>query len=146
MSGELCIDPASLAQKAAERVFAQPDILERLPEDTQLIDDLYETAVQFDLVGHPYWVETSRGVSLPKRFESDEKVRKIDFFRLAFEGRFLRYSKVVMGKGIGNTSIQALCLTFDRALLLPDLDPLPSGHVLHVPAPAVNSIRSQYLA
>lgn len=136
----LRLDPAALAEPAALRVFHQPDALERLPEDEAILGHLDKAASDLDLIDRSYWVETSRAVSLPVDFESDEQVRMIDFGKLNFEGIFACYAKVVVGRIIGGASVKALCLTFHEATLLPYFDRLPENHLLYVPVHAVDQI------
>ena len=140
-SGDMLrVDPAILAETAAKRVFFQPDTFERLPEDEKILGELDQAASDLNLVGKPYWVESSRSISLPVDFESDEEVPAISFSNLNFEGVFACYSKVMVGRIIGGTSIRALCLTFHETTLLPYFDSLPERHLLYVPVHAIDYI------
>lgn len=149
MSGEaLCIDPASLAQNTAMRVYSEA-VMGRQPDDSKVIDNLYVTADQFDLIGKPYEVEAARCWAVPADYHSndpyldpDEKVSVIDLYGLNFEGIFIRYTKfAIIPKRAGVAAMQGFCLVFNEALLLPDKDHLPDDRVLVVPAPSVNKIR-----
>jgi hypothetical protein len=132
MSPEMKLDPATLAEEAAIKVFYQQDVFERLPEDADILGHLDKAAAELDLIDRTYWVETSRGMSLPVDFESDEQVRMINFAKLSFEGIFACYSKVMIGRIIGGNSVRALCLTFHNATLLPYFEQLPDRHLLYV--------------
>ncbi len=68
----------------------------------------------------------------------------INFSRLSFEGTFACYSKLLIGKIVGGTSVRALCLTFHEAILLPFFDHLPERHLLYVPVQAVEYIDTTY--
>ncbi|HET8991834.1 MAG TPA: hypothetical protein VFN31_02250 [Candidatus Saccharimonadales bacterium] len=137
------ITPATIAEDAAIKIFNQPpDSYERLPEDSEILNELDQMASSLELVSRPYWVETSKGLSLPMEFDSDEPVRVIDFAKLTFEGLFACYSKVMIGRIIGGRSIRALCLTFSEVTLLPYFDHLPDEHLLFVPVHAVNYMDS----
>ena len=136
----LRLDPASLAERAAQRVFYQPDDFERHPDDEEILGQLDKAATDLDLIDRSFWVETTRGISLPVDFESDEEVRMIDFYKLSFEGLFACYSKVKVGRIIGGNSVRALCLTFYEATLLPYMEHLPERHLLYVPVHAVDYI------
>lgn len=148
MSGEyLNIDPASIAQEAGVRVFEQRILTSRIPEDTRIIDNLFRAAEEFDLINQPYQVETLRCMALPADYHSDDRyldteaeISVCDLYNLAFKGRFIRYSKVAIKPKVGPALFQGLCLVFDRALLLPDRDPLSDEKALFVPAPSVQKI------
>lgn len=103
-------------------------------------------ATDLGLTDKDYWVETSRGISLPVDFESDEEVDMINFFKLTFEGKFVCYSKVLVGKIVGGASVRALCLTFNETTLLPYMEELPERHLLYVPVMAVDEIDQMPMA
>lgn len=135
-------NPATLAQSSAERVFYQPGVFERAPEDAEILAELETAAKALKFIDEQYFVETSRGISIPASFEAseDSEVTLIDFQKLAFEGVLRGYSKVQIGRIIGGGSVRALCLTFEEATLLPFFDSLPEDHIFHVPALAVDTI------
>jgi hypothetical protein len=135
-------NPATIASPSAERVGRQPDVFARLPEDNRILSELEATAKDLDFTDEQYFVETSRGLSIPASFEAtaDHEITLHSFYKLAFEGVFRGYSKVQIGKIIGYGSVRALCLAFEDVTLLPFFDKLPEDHIFHVPALAVDSI------
>jgi hypothetical protein len=146
-SGDLLpANPVSLADREALQVFKQSDSFAEQPEDHRLLRELDASATSLDFVDKNYWAETSRGMSIPASFEADEQVPIINFFKLAFEGKFVCYSKLQIGRIVGHGSVKALCLTFDEATLLPYLDPLPATDLLYVPVLAVDEINPTGIA
>jgi hypothetical protein len=113
-----------------------------LPEDSRILSDLEGVAKELDFIDRQYFVETSRGLSIPASFEAkeDDTVTFLSFYKLTFEGILRGYSKVQVGRVIGAGSVRALCLTFEEVTLLPFFDSLPEDHIFHVPVLAVDSI------
>jgi len=87
-----------------------------------------------------YFVETGRALSIPASFEADERIIIKDFYDLAFQAPFVAYTVVRVGRIIGAHSVRALCVTFDKAKLLPYFETIPEDHLLHVPVLAVDTI------
>lgn len=136
-------DPVSLAAPTAETIVI-PEINMSLPRKEQLkFLGLDAVADSLGFVGQKYFVESRRSLSIPASFEAQKPVELIDFMGLTFEGKFVTYSQVTVGKIIGAHSVRALCLSFDDVTLLPYFDHLPEDHLLHVPVLAVESISGQ---
>ena len=141
MSGEiLAANPASAAGAEALQIFNQRDHYERATEDETILRDLDHRAEALDFIDHSYWVVANRAISIPVSFEEDQPVSVISFNRTSFEGRFVCYSKVAIGRIVGARTIHALCLSFDEATLMPYMDKLPEDHLLYVPVAAVDEI------
>jgi hypothetical protein len=139
----LDLDPATLAENAALQIVYGASATEANIEDTERLNYLDEVATGFQLTQKNYWVETNRAISMPLRFERYEEVTLLNFFKLNFEGNFCCYSRVVIGKildSAGVRSVDALCLTFDEATLMPYMDNIPEGHLLYVPVLAIDNI------
>jgi hypothetical protein len=77
---------------------------------------------------------------LPVSFEAEQDIEVVQFRQLHFEGTFVTYSTVRIGRLIGRGAIRSLCLTFDKVTLLPYFDEIPEDQLLHVPAYAVFDI------
>lgn len=130
-------NPAAIAEEEAKQSFlAGPNIV----EDRRRLIRLDKSADQFGFINEPYFVQAGRSLAIPRCFEKDEEVIIRNFDRLAFEGLFKCYSKVEIGRIVGASSVQALCLTFDEVTLLPYFDDLPEDRLLYVPVMAVDSI------
>jgi hypothetical protein len=136
-------NPASLAAAAveAEMAWNLNDSFQITPEDEQVLVHLDQTADSLNFLDQPYFVETSRALSIPVGFEEGEEKRYGNFYGLTFEGVLKSYSKVMIGRVIGAKSVRAWCLAFDKVTLLPFFDELPEDRLLHVPALAVNEIQ-----
>jgi hypothetical protein len=132
--------PASWAFVEARLPLYQGDDFSFQPEDEKVLTRLGRDARELEFEDQQYFVETSRALSLPVSFEADQPVRYGNLFKLAFEGTFKCYSKVLVGRIIGAKSVRAFCLTFDDVLLLPYFDKLPEDRLLHVPILAVDSM------
>jgi hypothetical protein len=106
------------------------------------LKEVDEMAENLDYYGNDYFVESNRALSIPSLIvKDDEDVSYIRFDnKLTFEGKLITYSSVKIGKIIGGNAVRAFCLTFDDVTLLPYFDSLPDGHLLHVPAYAVEEI------
>lgn len=136
--------PQNPAELACDLI--QETISQQMPNSDELLEyatltSLERAAEAFDFTDQRYFADAYRGLSLPTAWESDEKVRYVDFGeKLSFEGDFRGYSKVHIGQIIGYHSIRAYCLTFENVTLLPGFDALPNDHIFHVPALAVGDI------
>ncbi len=146
ISGEGNLNPAELAETAVVQAFTQRDSARLQIDDAERLAYLDRAAAKLDMINKPYWVEATRGISLPVEFRTGETVNMIDFFKVDFEGTFLCYSKVVIGKildGAGvstKSNVDALCLTFHETTLLPYMEKLPRRHLMYVPVLAVDKI------
>lgn len=142
MSGEVeRATPASWARTEAQiTLYQDPEVFESLPEDERLLGRLDRDARDLDFLDEPYFVETGRGLAIPASYDAAKPVKYISFYNLTFEGTFRCYSKVMIERIIGHSSVRAYCLVFDEALLLPYFDYLPEDRLLYVPILAVESM------
>ncbi len=136
-------DPVTLAAPVAETLALRSYGLEVTKVEQYELASLDDIAGTLGFIGMKYFVESRRSLSIPVSFERDEPVSYQDFMGLSFEGDFVCYSKVAIGRIIGARSVRALCLSFDKVTLLPYFDNLPEDHLLHVPVMAVESIDRQ---
>jgi len=132
--------PASWARVEAQLPFYQPDEFSFQEEDERILVRLGQDARDLFFEDSDYFVEASRALAVPESFEADQPVKYGNYFRLAFEGTFKCYSKVMVGRIIGKKSVRAFCMAFDDALIFPSYDKLPDDHLLHVPILAVDSM------
>ncbi len=128
-------NPAEIARPFAEQVRLDSDYDHEFHKNITL-PYLDQFAVDNDLIGSSFLVETNKAFSLPVSYESDEEVRYIKFNKLTFEGSLGTHSLIQIGK-LGGQSVKALCLCFPEALLLPYFDHIPEDHLLHTPVLAV---------
>jgi len=133
-------NPASLALEDAKQVVFRGR--SKIEEDRRRLTRLDMSADSFGFIDNPYFVESSRSLAIPASFEADEEVRIGSFDRLAFGGLFKCYSRVVVGRIEGATTVDALCLTFDDVTLLPYFERLSEDRLLYVPVLAVDTISS----
>lgn len=141
-------NPVALAESDAERVFFQDDSFSSLVqnEDAGMISRLSVDAQTLGFIDRTYFMETTRGLVIPRSFGPYEKTSMIDLSRLAFEGVFRGYAKLATDRlvafdGSGaRKDIRALCLEFDDVTLLPYFDKLSLDRLLCVPILAAVSI------
>ncbi len=135
-------NPVSLADQEALQAFYNPVGSMAGAEEHATLRRLDAIAEELDFTDTPYWVHTNRGFSIPASFEANEGASIINFFKLVFEGTFISYAKLAMGRieGVDNNGVEALCLAFNDATLLPYFDPIPEEHLLYVPVLAVDEI------
>src|SRR4051812_15582813 len=114
-------NPAELASATAQDMYREPDLFERDDDSYIALFKLEEEAAALQFTDEQYFVETSRGLSIPASIipDSDNTVRYKSFHKLTFEGVFRGYSKVAIGRIIGGDSIRAYCLAFEEVTLLP---------------------------
>lgn len=136
--------PVTLADGEALNSWQESDGgARRTIQDSSRLVQLDSTADALGFVDSRFWVETTRALSIPLDFKTDEEVEIVDFPSLSFEGTFLCYSKITIGKILGRmgiSSVDALCLTFHEATLLPYFEGLRPRHLLYTPVLAVNEI------
>lgn len=138
----LVLNPAELAASIAYRHASTNSLSQETIEST--IEKLDEAATHLKLLDKDYWVQASRGITMPVELPTDpeEAVQIIDFTdtKVYFRGRFVCYSQVAIARIIGASTIHALCLVFDGATLSPETRRIPEDHLLHIPVLAVNDI------
>lgn len=137
-------NPADLALPYAEQMVM--DGLLDLYEPSEIEHDkLAELEVQAEaaqMLHNRYYVKSGRSFIAPFAHEREVKDVNIHHFDngLDFMGTLFTYSTLRLKRGIGNGAIRALCLTFHGVKLLPGLDDMPEGYLLHTPAFAVTEI------
>jgi hypothetical protein len=146
------LDPVELAANAARYIPFQEDTPSAQKAAVRILSELQQAVTALDIINRRYWIETGRGIALPKPEVQEmtaEGVPVQDFYGLHFEGLFRGYAKLdigsithhdTVGRRMGSTSVKALCLTFNEATLLPLLEELPEEQLLFVPVPAVDII------
>ena len=132
--------PATWAALDADRIFFQPEDEHAVLEDAALLTRLDRDAEDLFFTDQSYYVRAARGLVLPKSFEAEAPVDYGNYFDIAFEAPFRCYSKIEVGRLIGQRSVRAYCLVFDEALIFPQLDELRDDQLLHVPILAVNEM------
>jgi len=142
MSELLPADPAALANQDALASFYNPRGLDPSHEDSDMLRRLDAVAENLDFIENPYWVNATRGFSIPAEFESSEEVSIIKYDQLAFSGVFVCYAKVVIGRIMGTEErdIEALCLTFNEPTIIPTFETIRDDDLLYVPVLSVNEI------
>lgn len=135
-------NPAELAIPVAEDLAMHGHLEEFENNDYEMrsIVELEKKAIDLNMINKPYFVTSGRSFLLPVSFEAAEDIEAVQFPQLNFEGTFVTYSTVRIGRMIGKGAIRSLCLTFDKVTLLPYFDGIPDDQLLHVPAYAVFDI------
>ena len=136
---EIPSDPVSLAAVRAEQ-SVNTDGIEATVTDHLLLAELDHVAEQLGFPNNRYFVESHRSIVTPASFDADQPTTIVDFFGLTFEGEFVTYAKLHIGRIIGAGAVRAVCLVFTNARLLPYLDKVPSDKLLYTPVLAVESI------
>lgn len=137
--------PASLASESAERLVLDR-YLDRFSEITdeeqRVIVKLEKLAESFAMTNQSYFVSSGRSMMVPKRFDADDpEVPYVNFGEgLDFQGEFLTYAAVRIGKVSRGAAVRALCLAFEGAILMPYFDHVPEDHVLYTPVLAVQDM------
>jgi len=137
-------NPADLALPYAERMVMD-GILDSFEPSTVEHQQLSELEIQADaaqMLNSRYYVKSGRSFIAPFAHEREVKGNGIHQFNngLDFTGTLFTYSTLRLKRGIGDGAIRALCLTFHGVKLLPGLDDMPEGYLLHTPAFAVMEI------
>lgn len=135
-------NPAELAIPVAEDLAMNGHLEEFAHNDYEMrsIVELEQRATDLRMVDQPYFVTSGRSFLLPVSFDADRDIEAVQFPQLNFEGTFVTYSTVRIGRLMGRGAIRSLCLAFDKVTLLPYFDEIPSDQLLHVPAYAVFDI------
>ncbi len=137
-------DPAEFGQHFAEEFFFS-GALDEFDGDQRGIDqrlvEIDRMADSFAFLGHAYFVQSGRALSVPVSIDPREGlVAHWQFEKLSFKGDLETFSAVKIGRLVGGNAIRAFCLTFNNVTLLPGFDQIPDDHLLHVPAYAVRDI------
>lgn len=110
--------------------------------DEYNIEQMVVMAGALGYVGTRYSLEVGHCISAPARNDGKANYAKpIRFNQIEFLGSFDTYSKIVCGSSHNYSSVGAWCLLFEEVELIPDMDILPAGHVLHVPFDEIESLQ-----
>lgn len=142
MSLEIPTDPVVLASPLAELRFTDTSF-EGSPDDIRDLIELDRMADDSGLLG-AWTVEAFRGFVTPASFDADLPVTRWVLDSLFFEGDFACYSRLSIGRFMGQGAVRALCLTFGKGTLVsPVFVPLDDVDLLHIPVLSVKSIARQ---
>jgi hypothetical protein len=133
--------PASWARIQAQLPFYQGDEFENQPEDERVLATLGQDARDLGFENESFFVKAGKALAIPASFDAAKPVYYREYYNVAIEGNFQCYSKVMIGRIIGEKSVRAFCLAFDEAFILPHLDYLEEDRILHVPILAVNKMQ-----
>jgi hypothetical protein len=131
-------NPKELAGIRAEEM--PMDSFEHRESDARLLAELDYAASQLGFIGQNYFIEANRTLIIPKSWDRSEAVSYTDIFGVIFEAELTTYARVSIGRIVGNRAVRALCLAFDKALLLPYFDYTRDTDMVYVPVLAINSI------
>ncbi|MEK7594612.1 MAG: hypothetical protein AAB436_03180 [Patescibacteria group bacterium] len=132
--------PAEFAKVGAARVALEPEMSDIVLVNFGII------AKKQGWLKQDYVTVTNRAISIPKGAEKrpqTEEVEVLDYFRTAFEGRFIGFSHPQLRKPSELLSMDAVCLLFEDAVQLPSGEPIPQDDELHVPVLAVKAMARQ---
>lgn len=137
--------PANLASESAEQLVLDRHLDqfgEITDEEQRVIIRLERLAENFAMTSQSYFVSSGRSMMVPKRFDADDlSVPYINFGEgLDFQGEFVTYAAVRIGRISRGAAVRALCLAFDGAILLPYFDRVPEDHILYTPVLAVQDM------
>lgn len=135
-------NPAEIAIPVAEDLAFNGHLEEFEHNDYEIrsIVELEQKAIDLQMIDQPYFVTSGRSFLLPVSFDGERDIETVQFPQLNFEGTFVTYSTVRIGRLMGKGAIRSLCLAFDKVTLLPYFDTIPDDQLLHVPAYAVFDI------
>lgn len=135
-------NPAEIALPVAEELTMNGHLNEFASNsyEERKLAELERIAMDLNMIDQSYFVNSGRSFLIPVSFDADDDIETVQFENLSFEGEFVTYSTVRIGRLIGRGAIRSLCLTFDHVTLLPYFDHIPSDQLLHVPAFAVFDI------
>lgn len=135
---DLPANPVELASIRAEQSTSQG--FDMLVDEVRIIAELDHEADRLGFIDQRYFADSFRGFVIPGSFDADEIVSYTSIFGFQFEGDFRCFSKVHIGRLVGNQAVRAICMTFTGALILPTFERLEETELLHVPVLAVSSI------
>lgn len=130
-------NPKELALTHADNLSR--DAFDHNQEDLRILEELEKMSEDLDFLGHRYFVEGTRSFVVPVDVEEPQTTFD-SYYDVMFEGQLISYSRLSIGKLIGHQSVRALCLTFDKALVLPSFTEVNESELLHIPAYAIDSI------
>lgn len=138
---EMPNNPIELAKIRAEQ--PRSDMFDMTLADERTLAELDYGASQLGFLDTQYFVDTNSAFELPAGFDANRPLNIVKYGEgLSFEGTFVTYSKVHIGRLVGGSAVRALCLAFDDVLMLPYFDRVDKSKLLHVPVLAVESINS----
>ncbi len=128
-------NPVILGEPTALRVLDEPEIA------TQAVTDLNRYAKASGFIKADYRVVTRRGMAIPEDYAELERMSVHSYFSSVFLGKFAGYCKIELGVSAGSHSMDAMCLMFEDATILPYENKVPENHRLYVPILSVVDIR-----
>ncbi len=135
---EIPATPVELASPIAESSSSQ--VFDMTDQDILQLAFLEHSAEALGFLRKSYFIEAYRGVILPADLSGADRITYVNLMGLAFEGRFLTYSKVHIGRLAGVGAVRAVCMAFESATLLPFFDTVSEDQLVHVPVLAVETI------
>jgi hypothetical protein len=129
--------PKEIAIPHAEQ-FSRPDY-DHSQDDARILEELEQMAYHLGFLGQRYFVDGTRSFVIPADTD-DADVTYASYYGTMFEGELISYSRISIGRLVGHGAVRALCLTFDKALLLPTFEETQPSELLHIPAFAIDSI------
>ena len=133
-------DPVELASIRAKDTGMTCDDFESTTNEEWMLTELVYAANELGFIGRNYFFNAVRGFIFPKQFDQNKPVNYHSINNLTAEGPFATYSKVSIGKIIGTGTVRAVCLTFDKAIMLPYFKSLDDDDMLFVPVLSISSM------
>jgi hypothetical protein len=130
-------NPKDVALPLADK-FSLPNFT-RTQEVEQMLKDLEHMSEWLGFLGRRFFVECARSLVIPADTTEDE-VEYHSVHGVMVEGSLVSYSQVSIGNFIGHSTVKALCLTFNDAILLPTFSLVDNSDLLHIPVYAIDSI------
>jgi hypothetical protein len=133
-------NPAELASIRAQQVGMSNTEFVNTTAEERVLAELDYAAGTLGFLGRPYFIQSGRGLSIPVGWDDGENVEYQDFMGVSFEGEFVSYGKVAVGRIIGHRVVRALCMAFKDVTTLPNFRTIPDDHLFYTPVLAVESI------
>ena len=135
---EIIRNPAELGCNFVDDISPrQTDRFEINYEEERLLSEIERISEDLNFLNKRYSASAYRGFLVPKQFSESGKVSYFQYDSVSFEGEFMTYSVVKIGRIIGAMSVRALCATFSNSILYSNFELLPDDHLLHIPVLAV---------
>jgi hypothetical protein len=131
-------DPAQLAEIKAEQLSGSGFYIDE--KDERILAELDHAANQLDFLDSSYFINANSALIIPKSWDRNQRVTYSRLGDILFEGKLTCYSRVSIGRLIGQGAVRALCLSFDKAMLISYFDEIAEEDMLHVPVLAINDI------
>jgi hypothetical protein len=93
---------------------------EHTEADRFMLAELEQVADELNFLGGRYFVECKRSFIFPADTGDESSiVHYYSYFDTILEGELISYSRLSIGQLVGRQAVRALCLTFDKSILLP---------------------------